>query len=161
MPSGLRNLARWYIADIDGRYYSGHGEIIERGLDETQASLIGIAGMQPVEARKDLIKRGINNDIQSMYKYCDEGIDELLKAQAYYDMGGEYNDEYKQSTRAFTRAVAEYSKIIRERFGEEAANKWENKVFKRRFEKITDKNRNLPYNVLKYIEEMYKNDSVR
>lgn len=161
MPSGLKNAARYYIANVDGRYYYGNqGDYVDN-LTDLQADLIGLAGMQPLEAKKDIVKKGITRDIQAMYKYCDEGMDELIKNQIYYDMSGEYNDGYKEASRAFSNAVSEYGKIIEENFGGEAANKWKAQIFNKRYRKIKNKNGSLPSNVTNYIEEMYKNGSIR
>lgn len=124
LQSGLKNLARWCVADYEGRYYSTGGAEVVRGLDKTQAALIGIAGATPVEARENRDNQAAMRSVEDMYKLADEDMDTFNKNIQYYWNDREDEPAYLDAMKARQEAYTAWLSTIRDKWGNQAALNW-------------------------------------
>lgn len=174
--TGLKNLARWYLASFDGRYYDSKGREVARGLDQTQANLIGLAGCTPVEARDNRELQAAMRSVEAMYKLADEDLEPLNKNIQYYMNGRQNEQAFDEAIRARTHAIQYWSKEIENRWGRTASYNWMKKQANAlKFKNITQDTRkagqrqlgdNLYRYIRNYVEKQIKiweneNGSVR
>lgn len=122
--TGLKNLARWYLADYDGRYYDSRGREVARGLNDIQAALIGVAGCSPIEARENRTNQAAMRNVEAMYKLADEDLYPLNKNIQYYMNGRQNEQAFDEAIRARAHAIQYWSKEIENRWGKTAAYNW-------------------------------------
>lgn len=155
--TGLKNLARWYLADYEGRYYDSRGREIARNLTDEQADLILLAGAQPIEARENRENQAAMRSVEAMYKLADEDLDPINKNIQYYMIGKQNQEAFDEAIRARAKAISYWGAEIENKWGKVAAMNWKTKQTRAlQFKNITTDTRKAAYknlgdNLARYI----------